>query len=216
MTDAIGDALRAAAAGSPSAYPLAFAAGLATSIGPCVAPRYVAVAALAQASRNPARVVVAFVAGTALTYVALASLAAAIGTLWSASHLLYAGFAVLLAVAGAVSLVRADGKRVCARHAHGAGGAPFLLGASSALVVSPCCTPVVAALAGLTALSGHAAAAAMLSVAFAFGHGLPLIAAGMLGGKLAPLFARAAAAQAPAIVSGALLLALAAYYGVLA
>ena len=215
MSDAIGDALRAAAAGSPSAYPLVFVAGLATSIGPCVAPRYVAVAALAQASRRPVVIVGAFVAGTALTYVALAIVAAAVGQLWSASHAVYAGFALILAVAGVAALVRADGRRGCA-HLHARAGGPFLLGATSALVVSPCCTPVVAALAGLTALAGHTGTAIALSATFALGHGSPLIAAGLLGARIAPLFARAAASQAPGIVSGALLLALAAYYGILA
>lgn len=214
MIDAIGDGLRAAAAGSPAAYPLFYFAGLVTSVGPCIAPRYVAVVALAQQSRSPALIVCAFVAGTAMTYVALALFAAAIGSLWTASHGVYTAFAALLAAAGVFVLVRADGRRPCLHHAHA--GAPFLLGGSSALVVSPCCTPVVAALAGLTALSGHTVAAAALSATFALGHATPLVAAGILGARLTPFLSLPGATQAPAIVSGALLLALAAYYGMLA
>ena len=47
-----GDGLHAVAMRSPLAYPLVFAAGAVTSIGPCAAPRYVAVAALVSSARR--------------------------------------------------------------------------------------------------------------------------------------------------------------------
>ena len=144
MIDAVSAGLHAVATRSPLAYPLVFVAGAVTSVGPCAAPRYVALAALVSASRNPARVIAAFVAGLIGTYVALGAAAGAIGALWTASRLLYAALAVTLAVAGLVTLLRGAG----ASHAHGqahardAGaraslGGTFLLGASSAFVVSP-------------------------------------------------------------------------------
>jgi cytochrome c biogenesis protein CcdA len=87
---------------------------------------------------------------------------------------------------------------------------------SSAFVVSPCCTPVVAGIAGLTALGGRCGEGIALLVAFALGHALPLLAAGALSARIAALLARPSASSAPAVVSGTLMLALAAYYGVLA
>ncbi|HWT06236.1 MAG TPA: hypothetical protein VN224_10800, partial [Xanthomonadales bacterium] len=145
MIDAVSAGLHAVATRSPLACPLVFAAGAVTSIGPCAAPRYVALAALVNASRRPSRIVAAFVAGLVGAYVALGAAAGALGALWSASRLVYAALAIALAVAGLATLLRGGG----ASHAHGnvshddAGartslGGTFLLGASSAFVVSPC------------------------------------------------------------------------------
>ncbi len=218
MIDLLGAGLQATAARSPLAYPLVFAAGLATSVGPCIAPRYVAVAALANAARRPQRVIAAFVAGLTGAYVALGLAAGALGALWSASSAGYAVLAAGLATGGLLTLLRADG------HAHPAApvrrgsaglGGTFLLGASSAFVVSPCCTPVVAGIAGLTVLGGRSGEGAALLVAFALGHALPLLAAGALG-RHAGALARCTSSAAPGIVAGTLMLALAAYYGVLA
>jgi cytochrome c biogenesis protein CcdA len=95
-------------------------------------------------------------------------------------------------------------------------GGVFLLGASSVLVVSPCCTPVVAGIAGLTLATGRTFEGVALLAVFACGHAVPVAFAGLLGDRFASVLRRLAASQAPAIVSGALMIALAAYYGVLA
>ena len=174
MTDAVSAGLHAVAMRSPLAYPLVFVAGVATSIGPCAAPRYVALAALANASRRPGCVLAAFVSGIVGAYVLLGVAAGALGVLWSASALVYGALAVVLGGAGIATLLRGDR----ALHAHdddaarhpgaraGLGGT-FLLGASSAFVVSPCCTPIVAGIAGLTTASGHTGAGVALLAAFA-------------------------------------------------
>jgi len=223
VIDAVSAGLHAVATRSPLAYPLVFVAGAVTSIGPCAAPRYVALAALVSASRRPNRVLAAFVAGIAGTYVLLGVAAGAVGVLWSASALVYAALAVVLAAAGIATLFRDDR----ASHVHdddallhpgaraGLGG-PFLLGASSAFVVSPCCTPIVAGIAGLTTASGHTGAGVALLATFACGHALPLVSAGVLGNRVARVLRRVAASNAPAVVAGTLMLALAGYYGVLA
>jgi thiol:disulfide interchange protein DsbD len=215
--------LHAVATRSPFAYPLVFAAGAVTSIGPCAAPRYVALAALVSASRRPVGVLAAFVAGIVGTYVVLGVAAGALGVLWSASAFVYAALAVVLAGAGIVTLLRGDR----ASHVHhddavphpgaqaGLGGT-FLLGASSAFVVSPCCTPIVAGIAGVTSASGHTGAGVALLATFACGHVVPLVSAGALGSRVARLLRHVAASNAPAVVAGTLMLALAAYYGVLA
>jgi thiol:disulfide interchange protein DsbD len=223
VTDVVSAGLHAVAARSPLAYPFVFAAGAVTSIGPCAAPRYVALAALLNASRRPARVVAAFAAGLVGAYVTIGVAAGALGALWSASRFLYAALAITLAVAGFATLLRVD----CTSHVHDdvragdAGarasfGGTFLLGASSALVVSPCCTPIVAGIAGLTTAGGHPAAGATLLAAFACGHALPIVSAGALGTHVARALRHVAVAHASAVVAGTLMLALAAYYGVLA
>jgi thiol:disulfide interchange protein DsbD len=222
VIDAVSAGLHAVATRSPLAYPLVFAAGGVTSIGPCAVPRYVALAALMNGSRRPWRVVAAFAAGLVGAYVVVGAAAGAVGALWSASRVVYAALAVVLAVAGIVTLLRGGAphghQSVDARGA-GAGrslGGTFLLGASSVFVVSPCCTPVVAGIAGLTTASGHTADGIALLIAFACGHAVPIAAAGALGSPVTRALRHVAASHAPAVVAGTLLLALAAYYGVLA
>ena len=238
MTDVLGAGLQAAATRSPLAYPLVFAAGIVTSVGPCVAPRYVAVAVLANAARRPWPVIAAFVAGLIGAYVALGLAAGALGGLWLTSSTVYVVLAVALAAGGLVTLLRADthehagehghtphtqgqrhehgGDTAAAKRASASLGGTLLLGASSAFVVAPCCTPVVAGIAGLTILGGRTLEGALLLTAFGLGHALPLLAAGVLGRRVAGLVGRCTASAAPGVVAGTLMLALAAYYGVLA
>jgi cytochrome c-type biogenesis protein len=216
VIDVLDTGLRAVAGRSPLAYPLVFVAGLATSLGPCAAPRYVAVAALANATGRPGRSVALFIAGLVGAYVCLGAAASALGAVRAWSTWIYAGLAVALALGGAMTLLRDahahDEPRTGASNAGGA----FLLGASSALVVSPCCTPVVAAIAGLTIVSGRASDGVTLLASFGLGHAAPLLAAAFLSGRLSSVLRRAAATPAPAVVSGTLMLSLAAYFGVLA
>ncbi len=223
MIDAVSAGLNAVATRSPLAFPLVFAAGAVTSVGPCAAPRYVALAALVNASRRPWRIVAAFAAGLIGAYVVLGVATGTVGALWSASGLVYAALAVALAVAGIATLVRGGG----ASHMHedaavlrgdvrASAGGTFLLGASSAFLVSPCCTPIVAGIAGLTTASGHTANGVALLATFACGHALPVVFAGAVGTRVADTVRGLAASHAPAVVAGTLMLALAAYYGVLA
>ncbi|HEY0384248.1 MAG TPA: cytochrome c biogenesis protein CcdA [Candidatus Elarobacter sp.] len=223
MIDAVSAALQAIAMHSPLAYPLVFGAGAMTSIGPCAAPRYVALAAVVNTSRRPSRVVAAFVTGLVGAYVALGAAAGALGALWSASRIAYIALAVVLAVAGVTTLLRGSASTHAHPHAvagdagaRASLGGTFLLGASSALVVSPCCTPVVAGIAGLTTAGGHTGAGMALLAAFACGHATPIVAAGALGARIARFVRHLAASHAPAVVTGTLMLALAAYYGTLA
>lgn len=217
MIDPLSGALDAVAAGSPFAYPLALGAGVVTSVGPCVAPRYVAIAALAHGARRPRLVIAAFVMGVVGAYVTIGFATTALAALRASSTYVYAALALALGTAGAVTLLRnaGDGHRHTGRVSAGAGG-PFLAGASCALVVSPCCTPIVAGIAGLTVLSGRPAQGALLLAAFAAGHVLPLLGVASLGARCATLLAHRAAANAGAIVGGTLMLALAGYYAVLA
>ncbi len=260
MIDLLGESLRAVGTRSALAYPLVLGAGVVTSVGPCAAPRYVAVAALAHAARAPWTIVAAFASGLVAAYVALGALASGVGTatsalgsLWSASSYVYGALATALLAGGVFTLLRASGTAAPDRCDHRTGrdasasgtaapgtttcrtnasrgtatsrtestgaasfGGVFLLGASSVLVVSPCCTPIVAGIAGLTLATGRALDGVALLALFACGHAVPVAFAGALGGRFASALRRLAASQAPAVVSGALMIALAAYYGVLA
>jgi cytochrome c biogenesis protein CcdA len=216
VIDVVASGLQSVALRSPLAYPLVFAAGALTGIGPCAAPRYVAVAALANAVARPRCAIAAFVIGLVGANVALGLAGSALATLLAASGILYVTLALVLAGAGVLTLWRGD-----AAHRHdvrirGSLGGALLLGASSAFVVAPCCTPILASIAGLTTAGAPTLGAAALLAAFGLGHASPIVAAGALGTRVARLLCRASDSHAPAIVSGGLMLALAGYYGALA
>lgn len=226
MTDVVDEALRAVGTRAATAYPLVFAAGVVTSAGPCAAARYVAVSGIAHAARRPWTVIGAFAAGLVAAYVALGlavgGLALGSGTLpllQANSPTVYTSLAVALAVAGVVTLVRAEPHASHVRHrtarAAGAGGV-FLLGASSVLVVSPCCTPIVAAVTALTLSIDGIGHTALLLTAFGCGHAMPVVAVAAAGIRASQALRRIAASQGPAIVAGGLMFALAAFYGALA
>ena len=220
MIDALDAALRALTARSYAAYPLVALAGVASGIGPCAAPRSLALAALAHGARRPARTAAAFATGVVLAYTAAGAGMEALAFAFASSRVTYALAATAFATAGVVTLARAGGAR-CTGHVHErvhaprAGGA-LLLGATSTLLVSPCCTPVIGAIAGLTAANGRCAAGVAMLVAFACGHALPAILIACGAGRCAPALQRVLTAQAPGIVAGTLSLALACYYAVLA
>jgi cytochrome c biogenesis protein CcdA len=218
VIDVVAAGLQAVAARSPLAYPLVFAAGALTGVGPCAAPRSVALAALADAVARPRFAIAAFVIGLVGANVALGLAGNALGTMLAASGTLYVALALVLAAGGVLALWRGD----ATSHRHtvqvrggGLSGA-FLLGVSSAFVVAPCCTPILASIAGLTTAGGPTFGAATLLAAFGLGHASPVAAAGALGTRFGGMLRRASASHAPAIVSGGLMLALAGYYGALA
>jgi cytochrome c biogenesis protein CcdA len=190
-------------------------AGVASSIGPCVAPRYLAVAALT-GGRTPWRPVVAFTLGIVVATVALGAGASVIMALVAHVAAIDAIVALALIVFGIATLVR-DPHRCEGAHVRDArSSGAFALGAVSAFVVSPCCTPLIVAFAGLGAFARDPWYAAASLGAFALGHAAPLLLAGIAGATLAAPLRALAASAAPAVVSGSLTIALGAYYAVLA
>lgn len=218
MTDPLAAGVEAIARGNATFLPLVVFAGMVTSLGPCVAPRYIAIAALVGEGRR-SLTIAAFVAGIVTAYTALGFGAGLLTEITGHASALYVVLALALACGGVATLLRGSG---CARSHHddpkmkqaSRPSAAFSLGAASALVVSPCCTPVVAAVVGMAADANPLSRAALLG-AFALGHAAPLFAFGSLGSVCARTFRRWNASPAPAIVSGSLMLALAAYYGLL-
>ena len=71
MSDPIAIAIGTIVQGSMSGIPIALAAGVLTSFGPCVAPRYVALASLLQQDRRM-RTVSLFLSGMLVGYAVLA------------------------------------------------------------------------------------------------------------------------------------------------
>jgi cytochrome c biogenesis protein CcdA len=216
--DPFSQSLAAVSSRSVSAASLVFLAGAASSLGPCVAPRLVAAAGLASGRRNAAALVLAFVAGLMAAYAAFGAVTSLLGRAAHWSAYTYGIVALALAGGGAVTLWRGD--RACGRHrdtdrATSMGGA-MLLGASFALVVSPCCTPLVAGIVAYTSASGSAAYGSLLLVSFALGHALPIIPVAFGVNRAARLLQRHAVRQAASVVSATLMLALSAYYAVLA
>jgi cytochrome c-type biogenesis protein len=220
--DPLATGLGAAATGSPAAFGWIFVAGVITSIGPCVAPRFIAVAALANGARRPWPALAAYISGIIAAYVALGFAAGAVGLLFAWSAHIDALLAVALGAGGLVTIARATPARSCdhgaARQpaAPGGIGAAFLLGIASTAVISPCCTPLVAAIASLASTTRHPLASAALLAVFALGHAAALIAAAATGSLALVPLRRFVSGQAPAIVAGGLMLCLGAFYGVLA
>lgn len=219
MTDAIGAAISAAAAQSAWAPALAFAAGAVTSLGPCVAPRFVAIAALGT-SPGVARwkAIGMFSAGLCLSYVALGVAGGALMRVVAISVEMYALLALALLVLGLRALWRRPSQHHCTpiEQKSRSSGSVFLLGTSFALVTSPCCTPVVVVLGALAAARSSSAFGALLIGAFALGHALPLAVAGFGWNWIGSRLDTSVLGPAAETVSGALMLALAGYYGALA
>jgi cytochrome c biogenesis protein CcdA len=218
MIDPVALSIDAIARGDAGRLPLVALAGAVTSLGPCVAPRYVAITALL-GERRRTLTVAAFVAGMVTAYTALGFGAGLLAQIAGHASSLYAILAVALAAGGLITLCR----RSSCDHSHDAiqtSSEPhrmsgvFSLGAASALVVSPCCTPILAAVVGMS-VDANPATRAELLAAFALGHAAPLFAVGTLGSLCARTFRTWNASPAPAVVSGALMLGLGAYYGLL-
>ncbi len=206
---------------APSALALVFAAGLSGGAGPCWGTRFAAsVACAATDPKHARRIVAVFLGGSICAYAGLGYAIGSMARFVQLSSWTYAFLALAFTLAGTAGLIRARGP-ACEGHkgeARGATspGAIFLLGASSALTLSPCCTPLVAAIGTWAAASGAPERATLLLAVYGLGHGLPpaLLALGLrsFALRLRPL----ALGQAASIVGNAILLALGGYYWCLA
>ena len=196
----------------------AFTAGVLTAAGPCVAPRFAAVAGLTS-GKTPAeamKLAAAFSGGLVLGYASFAATAWIFQSALQYSHLLYAGIACAFAASALEPFVRRTCRDRCSTRPAASAGAALLLGVSLALVVSPCCTPVIFALTAYAAANGTVAHAALLLGCYAAGHALPLLGLAGAAQKCAAAFTALATARATALVTSGVMLALAGYYGVLA
>jgi cytochrome c biogenesis protein CcdA len=163
--------------------------------------------------------VISFVFGLIFAYASFGAIAALVGRLLQFSTAIYALLALAMACCGTALLWR-EPRTECgngrgAGHHTGAGAA-FLLGASFALVVSPCCTPIVLGIIAYTSASGDPLYGSTLLAVFALGHALPVLCVGAGAQRLALILSNGIVKHAVSTTAAALMFALAAYYAVLA
>lgn len=152
-------------------------------------------------------------------YAAFGLAASALGRVLALSREIYGVLALALFAAGVAGLLGARPYH-CAAEPRPARpvslGAAYMLGGSFALVVSPCCTPVVAAIVAYASAGGDTLCVVGLLAFFAAGHAVPLLGLGFGGSAVRRMLERGPLHQASSIVSASLMLALALYYAVLA
>ncbi len=213
-------AYSSAAFGSAWAPLAALLSGVVTCFGPCAAPRFIAIVSLAGNSKGSLRWlrIGAFVTGLTLSTTVIAVTTSVLLSIMRYSQVVYIVLAIAMAAFGVRALLD-DREHTCAQlgqvENHSLGAA-LLLGSSFGFVLSPCCTPMLAALAELSAGKFNAGYTLLVLASFALGHAIPLIAASVGVGNVRPLFVGTRMQHAANTVSGALMIALAGYYAVLA
>src|ERR1700681_5112249 len=172
--------------GSSWAWPLVFIAGVVSSLGPCASPRIVALSSLVLRSRNPMLVGAAFIGSTIATYAFFGVVGSLVGDLVGYASWIYAGVEVVALAGGIVTLVGATVHRheehARERPERNAFSAAFLAGVGFALMVSPCCTPILGVIVTYTSLRGDVALGSGLLAVFGLGHAAPLLAT-LAGGR---------------------------------
>ena len=189
-------------AGSPFAFAIAFAGGVATGFTPCTYPVLpVTVGYLgSRAGGSRGRTILlsaAYVLGMATAYAALGMAAAMTGRVFGEATAHPLAYLVSGNVCIVLSLALFDVVRfptpAFLSHLAGAGsrsggaGGAFLVGAVSGIVVGPCTAPVLGAVLLYVGSSGHPAFGATLLFTFALGMGLPVVALGAFAGLLGRL-----------------------------
>lgn len=165
-------------------------------------------------------IVTTFLSGLVAAYAAFGFASSLVGRLVDVASWTYGAVALALLVGGIMTLVRAKPQGAChdceikATKRLSLGGI-FLLGASFAFVIAPCCTPLLATIIAYTTDVGDPVYGASMLAIFALGHGLPVALLGLGAGTVVEWLRRAALHQATAIASGTMMIVLAAFYGCL-
>jgi len=184
------------------AFPLAFLAGVLTSLTPCVYPMIPVTAAFiggASTGSSPKRglvLSVAYVLGIAITYCALGAAAALTGTIfgnWVSHPLVYFIIANIFILLGLsmldVFMLPVPGFMTSAsprNRRQGIVGA-FTVGAASSLVAAPCTAPVLLSILTFVATRQNVVYGISLLFAFALGMGLLLVIVGTFAGAVASM-----------------------------
>lgn len=180
-----------------------FAAGLATSLTPCIYPMIPITAGILGGGAVPGRtrrrtvvVTLVYALGLALVYAALGLAAGLTGTLFgtiSANPWAYFAFGNLLLLAALAMLdvlpISAPTRLVAWASRLGADSLPgaFLMGATSGLVAAPCGAPAFAAVLTWVAASQSAVWGFIYLFVFSLGMTAVLIAVGLSAGTVAAL-----------------------------
>jgi cytochrome c biogenesis protein CcdA/thiol-disulfide isomerase/thioredoxin len=178
---------------------IAFVAGMITAISPCVLP--VLPIVFAGSATGDSRRPFAVIAGLVVSFTAFTLTATALLSALGLPDDLLRNVAIGVVMAVGLSLLfpqlghllerpfRALGRRA----PRGSGGG-FLLGASLGLLFTPCAGPIIAAVATIAATERFTVTAVLVTLAYALGAGLVLLALALIarrGLSLAPLRERA-------------------------
>jgi cytochrome c-type biogenesis protein len=188
------------------ALPLVFAAGVLTSLTPCVYPMIPITAAIVggqvvgEAKPPKGRVIgltLAYVTGLALLYATLGLIAGLTGTLFgtiSTNPWLYFGMANVLVIAALamldvipVRLPESLTRRAATAGAAGRYSGAFVIGAMSGIVAAPCSAPVMAAVLTWVTTTRSAALGFIYLFAFSLGMCTLLVVVGLSSGGLVRL-----------------------------
>ncbi|MBV8722778.1 MAG: hypothetical protein JO277_11535 [Candidatus Eremiobacteraeota bacterium] len=191
----------------------ALVAGTLSGIGPCAAPRFLAVTSLS-ARESRWRTPAALTCGTVAGYATVGTIAASTLRALAVSPALYWTLGAACTCAAIASIVRRSGRSCCTPQSMRT-SASFLVGFVSTLGAAGCCAPVAIALAE-TASGAAPGFPCALFVCFALGQSLPLVVAAAGWSRLEALARDDVARGAAATVNGGVLLALGAYYALLA
>jgi thiol:disulfide interchange protein DsbD len=210
------------------AFPLLFAAGVATSLTPCIFPMIPITAgvlggagASGRTRRQTLVMTLLYVLGLALVYATLGLIAGMSGSLFgaiSANRWAYFTIGNLLLLFALAMLdvipVAAPRKLVdwAARIGAGSSGGALLMGATSGLVAAPCGAPAFAAVLTFVAATRSGALGFAYLFVFSLGMTALLVAVGLSSGMLARLPASGRWMVLVKKASGILLLAVAEYY----
>lgn len=186
-----------------AAIPVLFAAGLATSLTPCIYPMIPITAGIlggagaeGRSRRRTVQLTLLYVLGLALVYATLGLIAGMTGTLFgtiSANRWAYFAFGNLLLLAALAMLdvlpVAAPQRLVAwaARIGGDSAGGALLLGATSGLVAAPCGAPAFAAVLTWVASTQSAVWGFVYLFVFSLGMTAVLVAVGLSAGTLAAL-----------------------------
>lgn len=186
-----------------AALPLLFAAGVATSLTPCIYPMIPITAgvlggagAAGRSRRQTVGLTVLYVLGLALVYATLGLIAGLSGTLFGAissnpwAYFTIGNLLLLFALAMLdVFPLAAPQKLVAwaARIGAGSYGGAFLMGATSGLVAAPCGAPAFAAVLTFVAATKSGALGFLYLFVFSLGMTALLIVVGLSSGMLARL-----------------------------
>jgi cytochrome c-type biogenesis protein len=211
-----------------AAVPVLFAAGLATSLTPCVYPMIPITAGIlggagaSGISRGRTAVLTAaYVGGLALVYALLGLLAGLTGSLFGSvasspwAYFVTGNLLLVLALALLdVFTVNAPQKAAAwaARLGGGSPGGAFTMGAASGLVAAPCGAPAFAAVLTFVASTGSAILGFVYLFVFSLGLTALLVAVGLSSGLLAALPAAGRWTVWVKRTGGVLLLLMAEYY----
>ncbi len=184
---------------------VAFAAGAASFLSPCVLPlvpaylSFVSGLSVDEVEKGDRRVLfstLGFVLGFSIVFTLLGAGISLLGGLMPSQRVLEIVAGVLLVVMGAIiagvtapSFMQRDVRPLLARAPRGPGGA-VIVGVAFALGWTPCVGPVLGGILAMAASGGNPAGGALLLFVYSLGLGIPFLIAGLFVGRALRAFAR--------------------------